>query len=47
MKKIGLLQVAKVGGIVLSVGATLLTAWVSGKENEKTLAKLVDEKLNK
>ena len=47
MNKIDPLKIAKIGGMVLSIGSMLLTTWVSGKENEKTLAKLVDQKLNK
>lgn len=47
MNKIDPLKIAKIGGMVLSISSMLLTTWVSGKENEKTLAKLVDQKLNK
>lgn len=47
MKNIDVLKIAKIGGMVLSVGSMLLTTWVSGKEQEKTLQKLVDERLSK
>lgn len=47
MNKIDPLKIAKIGGMVLSISSMLLTTWVSAKENEKTLAKLVDQKLNK
>lgn len=47
MKKLNLLKVAKIGGMLLSVGSMLLTSWVSTKENEKVLKELVDKKLEK
>lgn len=46
MKKIDGLMVAKIGGIVLSVAAAIVSALVSTKENERTLQKLVDDKFN-
>lgn len=45
--KVGLVKIAKIGTVLLTIGTALLTSWVSGKENEKILAKLVDEKLGK
>ena len=47
MKKFDVLKIAKIGGVVLSVGSMVLTTWVSGKEQEKTLQKLVNERLSK
>lgn len=47
MKNVDVVKIAKIGGMVLSVGSMLLTTWVSGKENEKTLQKLIDERLQK
>lgn len=47
MKNIDMLKVAKGVGLVLSIGGTILTSVVAGKENEKMLEKLVDQKLGK
>ena len=47
MKNINILKVAKGAGLLLSVGGMLVTSWVSGKENEKILEKLVKEHLKK
>lgn len=47
MKNIDLLKVAKGTGMLLSIGGMLVTSWVSGKENEKVLEKLVNEHLKK
>lgn len=47
MKNINILKVAKGAGLLLSVGGMLVTSWVSGKENEKILEKLVNEHLKK
>lgn len=47
MKNIDVVKIAKGFGMLLSVGGMLLTSWVSGKENEKVLQKLVDERLQK
>ena len=44
-KKIDVLTVAKIAGTVLTVGGTLLSAWTGKKDQDKTLAKLVDEAL--
>ncbi len=45
--KFDIVKLAKGAGLLLSVGGMLLTSWVSGKENEKVLAQLVDERLKK
>ena len=47
MKNIDVVKVAKGVGMLLSIGGMVLTSWVSGKENEKVLQKLVDERLSK
>ena len=47
MKKLDALKVTKGVGMLLSIGGMLLSTYVSGKENEKVLAKLVEEKLGK
>jgi hypothetical protein len=47
MNKDNIVKVAKIGGMLLSIGGMVLTSWVSSKENEKTLQKLVEEHLQK
>lgn len=47
MNKLNIVKVAKVGGMVLSIGGMIVSAWVSGKENEMTLQRLVNEHLQK
>lgn len=47
MKKINWLPVAKVGGFMLGIFSTALASWATSKDNEKTLQKLVDERLKK
>ena len=47
MKKIDVVKLAKGAGMLLSIGGMVLTSWVGSKENEKTLQKLVDERLQK
>lgn len=47
MKNINLLKLAKVGGLLLSIGGMVVTSLVSSKENEKVLEKLVDKRLSK
>lgn len=47
MKKIDVVKVAKGAGMLLSIGGMVLTSWVTSKENEKTLEKLVDKSLEK
>lgn len=37
-------KVGKVLGLLLTLGGTVVTAWVTGKENERTLEKLVNKK---
>lgn len=47
VNKINVVKVAKIGGMLLSIGGMVITSWVSGKENEKVLEKLVNERLPK
>lgn len=47
MKNVNIVKLAKGVGMLLSIGGMILTSWVSGKENEKVLQKLVDERLPK
>ena len=47
MKNLDMVKIAKIGGMVLSVGGMLITSWVSSKENESVLKKLVEERLQK
>lgn len=46
-KHVNVVKIAKIGGMVLSVGGMLVSSWVSGKEQEQTLAKLVEKRLGK
>lgn len=46
-KKIDIIKIAKIGGTILSVCGMLVTSWVSSKENEKVLEKLIEERLQK
>ena len=41
------LHLAKIGSVLLSLGGSLLTIYITSKDNEQTLQKLVDEKLKK
>ena len=45
MKNINVVKVVKVVSLLAGVVSTLGTAWVTTKENEATLSKLVEEKL--
>lgn len=47
MRKINIVTVARGVGLLLSIGGMVVSSWVSGKENEKMLQKLVDERLGK
>lgn len=47
MTNFNIVKIAKIGGVILSVGGMIITSWVTGKENELTLAKLVEERLQK
>lgn len=47
MNKINVVKVAKIGGMILSIGGMIISSWVGSKENEQTLQKLVDERLQK
>ena len=40
-------KIAKIGGILLSIGGMIISSIVSSKENEQILQKLVDERLGK
>lgn len=45
MNKINVVKVAKIGGMLLSIGGMIIASWVGSKENEQVLQKLVDERL--
>ena len=45
MDKDRLLKIAKYGSLLLTCVSGLLATWVSTKENEKTLEKLIEERL--
>lgn len=45
--KINIVKIAKIGGMALSVGGMLISSWVGSKEQEQTLAKLVEKRLGK
>lgn len=47
MKKFDMVKIARFGGFILSIGGMLISSWVGKKENEETLKKLVDERLQK
>lgn len=47
MKKFDMVNVAKIGGLLLTIGGTIVASWVGKKETESTLEKLVDERLQK
>lgn len=47
MNNLNIVKIAKIGGVILSIGGMLITSWVTGKDNEAMLAKLVDERLGK
>lgn len=47
VKNFDMVKLAKIGGMLLSVGGMLITSWVGTKENESILTKLVDERLQK
>ena len=47
MGKLDTVKVVKGVGMLLSIGGMILSSWVGTKENEKTLQKLVDERLQK
>ena len=47
MKKFDMVNVAKIGGLLLTIGGTIVASWVGKKETESTLQKLVDERLQK
>lgn len=45
MNKLNIVKVAKIGGMLLSIGGMVVSSWVGSKENEQTLQKIVDERL--
>ena len=45
MNKINVVKVAKIEGMLLSIGGMIIASWVGSKENEQVLQKLVDERL--
>ena len=47
MKNLDMVKIAKIGGLLLTIGGTIISSWVGTKENESTLQKLVDERLQK
>jgi len=47
MKNVNTVKVVKMISLAASIIGTFATAWVTKKENELTLAKLVDERLQK
>ena len=46
MDKNNTVKIVKGVGLLLSFGGMILSSWVGTKENEKTLQKLVDERLS-
>ena len=42
MEKIKVVKIVKGVGMLFSIGSMLLTAWATSRENEITLAKLVE-----
>lgn len=47
MAKIDIVKVVKIGSLVCTVLGTIGGAWAGSKENEKTLAELVEKSMNK
>lgn len=43
--KINFVKVAQIGGVVLSIGSTVLSAWAGNKTTEETIAAKVAEAL--
>ena len=46
MAKIDKVMVVKVLGMAMTIGGMLASSWTGKKEQDQTIAKLVDEKLN-
>lgn len=47
MKKIDKVQVVRIAGLAASVVGMIASTWVGKKDNDQTLKKLVDERLQK
>ena len=47
MAKIDKVTVVKVLGMAMTIGGMLASSWTGKKEQDQTIKKLVDEKLNK
>ena len=47
LKKVDLLKLAKIGSLGITLVSGVLATWISSKENQKTLEKLVEERLKK
>lgn len=45
MVKVDVIKAAKVAGLACNVAGILLTGWSTSKDNDRTLAKLVEEAL--
>lgn len=45
MKKPDIITIVKIAGVVLTIGGTIASAWSGSKETERTLEKLVAERL--
>ena len=45
-KDINKVAIVKVLGIAMTIGGMLASSWTGKKEQDQTIAKLVDEKLN-
>lgn len=46
-KNVDVLKIAKIGSLILTGVSGVVATLISNKENEKTLQKLVDERLKK
>ena len=47
MAKIDKVTIVKVLGMAMTIGGMLASSWTGKKEQDQTIKKLVDEKLNK
>ena len=47
MKKIDIVNIVKIAGVVLGLVGTIATGWADHKGNEKAIEKLVNESLKK
>ena len=46
MTKIDKVKIVKVLGMAMTIGGMLASSWTGKKEQDQTIAKLVDEKVN-